>query len=485
MMARLAPGATADQVRAALEPAFQAAARDGWVAQRTPVADRPDDPRLLVESGAQGRTTPAARSGAAAAAAGARRARARRGLHQRVDAAGRARRRPSPRLRAAAWRSAPAAAASSGSASSRRCCSPARRAAAGTALAWIGRGALRSLQPLGRPGHASCSICRIDARVLGGDGRRCRWSARWPSGSCPRCRRAASTWHGVPGRRAHAGGGGRSLAVARAARRAGGAVAGAADQRRPVRPDAGQPGGLDAGFNQRGLAAVPHRRHVGRLCRGPASSPLHDRIEARLAALPGVRGRDLLARGAAVARAREQVDLADRHGAGRASRRIVNTNGVAPNFFATMALPVMRRAAPSPTRIARGRRRWRWSARRSRAAVRRRRQPDWPATCSWAPRPSPTRWRWSAWPRDAKYTDLRDGDGADDLHAGAAADRRQRQLRRPRRRRSGRGAGGDPQARCARSIRACRSSTCAPSASRSNDCTGRSACSPGSRRSSA
>ena len=54
VMARLAPGATAEQARAALEPGFQAAAREAWVDADHALADRPDDPRLLVEPGAQG-----------------------------------------------------------------------------------------------------------------------------------------------------------------------------------------------------------------------------------------------------------------------------------------------------------------------------------------------------------------------------------------------------------------------------------------------
>ena len=57
LMGRLAPGATPAQVRAQLEPIFQATAREGWLAGRTAAngADpMPDDPTLTTEPGAQG-----------------------------------------------------------------------------------------------------------------------------------------------------------------------------------------------------------------------------------------------------------------------------------------------------------------------------------------------------------------------------------------------------------------------------------------------
>lgn len=56
IMGRLAPGATPAQVAAALEPVFQQAAREGWVARqvREPGGTMPDDPSLAADPGAQG-----------------------------------------------------------------------------------------------------------------------------------------------------------------------------------------------------------------------------------------------------------------------------------------------------------------------------------------------------------------------------------------------------------------------------------------------
>jgi predicted permease len=56
VMGRLAPGAEAAQARATLEPLFQRAAREGWLASQTlePNPAMPDDPILAADPGAQG-----------------------------------------------------------------------------------------------------------------------------------------------------------------------------------------------------------------------------------------------------------------------------------------------------------------------------------------------------------------------------------------------------------------------------------------------
>ena len=57
IMGRLAPGATASQVRASLEPVFQGAAREGWLADRSTNAvgeEMPGAPTLVAEPGGQG-----------------------------------------------------------------------------------------------------------------------------------------------------------------------------------------------------------------------------------------------------------------------------------------------------------------------------------------------------------------------------------------------------------------------------------------------
>ena len=57
MMGRLAPGATREQVRGALEPLFQETAREGWLAGRSPngvAEEMPDAPTLTADAGGQG-----------------------------------------------------------------------------------------------------------------------------------------------------------------------------------------------------------------------------------------------------------------------------------------------------------------------------------------------------------------------------------------------------------------------------------------------
>ena len=57
-MGRLAPGATAAQAAASLEPVFQEAAREGWVSGRTAATPAgevmPGLPTLAADPGAQG-----------------------------------------------------------------------------------------------------------------------------------------------------------------------------------------------------------------------------------------------------------------------------------------------------------------------------------------------------------------------------------------------------------------------------------------------
>ena len=65
IMGRLAPGATAEQVRASLEPVFQDAAREGWLADRS--ADSrarrfPARPTLVADPGGQGENDSAVNS---------------------------------------------------------------------------------------------------------------------------------------------------------------------------------------------------------------------------------------------------------------------------------------------------------------------------------------------------------------------------------------------------------------------------------------
>jgi predicted permease len=97
---------------------------------------------------------------------------------------------------------------------------------------------------------------------------------------------------------------------------------------------------VDAGFDQRGLllfridatsAGYENDRAVA----------LHERIRERLAALPGVR-EATYSRVALLARVRQNKSFVLPGVAPAKARGIVNTNGVASNFFAAMALPILR-----------------------------------------------------------------------------------------------------------------------------------------------
>ena len=395
VMARLAPGATADQLRAALEPAFQAAARDGWVSPEHALADRPDDPRLLVEPGAQGHNeTRRAQRDAAAAPPGARRAGARRRVRERLDAAGGAGRCATARLRAApgdrrqparhrrpVHRRSAAAVGHGRDRRHRRGVAVARRAARAA-----------SVRPQSHR-RARSAARRTDP---GGDGRRVgavRPGVRAAAGAAGQPHRSRD---GVPGRHADARQPPPIVGGARPARRAGGAVARPADQRRPVLADA-QPGSMPSTPASISAAcccsaSTPRRRAMPTI----ASVALHDQIRDRLAGAAGRARRHLLAGGAALAGAAEQVVRAARHRAGQGPaagqhqrRRAQLLRGDGP---ADPARPRLRRRRSRRRAEGRGRQR------DVRAAAVRRRRSDWPAHRVRRARPacrSPTSSRWS------------------------------------------------------------------------------------------
>ena len=266
VMARLAPGATAEQ------SACGARARvPGRRPRRLGVRPSTRSPTAPTIRGCWSSLAPRATTKRRraqriplTAPPGARRSRARGGLRERVDAAGCARRCAPPRLRAATGARRQPRAASSGSASSKRCCC--RVPPRSPAPSWRGCRATRSARctPFGRNPHgrARSAARRPDPR---GDGRRLgglRPGVRAAAGAAGQPHRPGD---GVPGRHADARRPAPVVGRARPARRAGGAVARAAGQRRPVLADAHPSRCRRPRLRSARPAVVPHRRHVGRL----------------------------------------------------------------------------------------------------------------------------------------------------------------------------------------------------------------------------
>jgi predicted permease len=339
VMARLAPGATREQARAALEPAFQGAARDAWVDPEHALADRPDDPRLLVEPGAQGHaeTRQAQRRPLALllALGGLVLAAACVNVSTLLVARADARRRDfALRLAIGASRGGIAA----------QCVVEAvmlagTAAVAGAALAWVSRDALKALHPFGRNPAAVLDL-PLDARVLA-----------VTAGVSIVCALAFSLLPALQASRVDLAtafqGGARTLGGRRRSWVVRGLLAvqvalslvllvsAGLFTRTLARLDA-----VDPGFDQRGLLLF----RIDATSAGYANDravALQDRIRERLAAIPGVRDATY-SRVPLLARVRQNKSFVLPGDPAGKVRGIVNTNGVAPNFFAAMALPILR-----------------------------------------------------------------------------------------------------------------------------------------------
>jgi predicted permease len=97
---------------------------------------------------------------------------------------------------------------------------------------------------------------------------------------------------------------------------------------------------VDAGFDQRGLLLF----RLDATSAGYAADrvvALHDRVRERIAALPGVRA-VTYSRVPLLSRTRQNKSFQLPDAAAVRTQPPVNTNGVAPNFFAVMALPILR-----------------------------------------------------------------------------------------------------------------------------------------------
>ena len=339
VMARLAPGATAEQLRAALEPAFQAAARDGWLSPEHALADRPDDVRLLVEPGAQGHNENRRAQrmplmlllalGALVLAAAC--VNVSTLLVARADA----------RHRDFALRLALGA--------SRRdivgvCIVEAlllsgTATVAGTVVAWLSRDALRALHPVGRNPTAVLDL-PLDGRILAataGVSVVCALAfALLPALQASRIDLATAFLGGtrtLGGRRRSWVV--RGLLAVQVALSLVLLVSAGLFSRTLTRLDA-----VDAGFDQRGLLLF----RIDATSAGYAPDrvvAMHERIREQLAGLPGVR-EVTYSRVPLLSRVRQNKSFVlPEIGAGK-TRAIVNTNGVAANFFAAMALPITR-----------------------------------------------------------------------------------------------------------------------------------------------
>jgi predicted permease len=339
VMGRLAPGATAGQLRAALEPTFQAAARDGWVSTDHALADRPDDPRLLVEPGAQGHneTRRAQRmplmlllalGGLVLAAACVNVSTL---LVARADA-----RRRDFALRLAIGASRRVIV---GQCAVEALLLSVMAAAAGTAVAWLSRDALRALHPFGRNPAAVLDL-PLDGRILAataGVSVVCALAfALLPALQASRIDLAAAFQGGtrtLGGRRRSWVV--RGLLAVQVALSLVLLVSAGLFSRTLARLDA-----VDAGFDQRGLLLF----RIDATSAGYAADRvvvLHDRIRDQLAGLPGVR-EVTYSRVPLLSRVRQNKSFVLPGLAPGQVRPPVNTNGVAANFFAAMALPILR-----------------------------------------------------------------------------------------------------------------------------------------------
>jgi predicted permease len=338
IMARLAPGATAEQARAALEPAFQAAARDAWLVGGRPASDRPDDPSLLVDPGAQGendlRREQRRPLGLLLALAGLVLLAACVNVSTLLVARGSQRRRTfALQLALGASRGRIIA----------QCLVESlllagAGAAAGTVLAWIGRDALRALRPVARQATLVLDL-PIDARVLGGT-IAVSMACALAFGLLPALQASrVDVITAFQGGTRTLGGGGRwrlsrALLVVQVALSMVLLISAGLFARTVAGLE-----GLDAGFDQRGLVLF----RIDATSAGVATDrfvALHDRIQARIAALPGVEA-VTFSRVPMLSRVRSNRSISLTGTAPVGPPPIVNTNGVASNFFAAMRLPVI------------------------------------------------------------------------------------------------------------------------------------------------
>jgi predicted permease len=342
IMGRLAPGATPSQVRASLEPIFQDAAREGWLADRLltgPSEEQvPDTPTLVADPGAQGENDTRRQfarpllllmvlvslvlAAACANVANLLLARAvarRREIALRL-ALGASRRRIVRQLFAESLLLAFVG------------------AALGSVLAWWGRGLLLALRPFG---NASRTLdLPLDARVLGFTiAVTVATALLFGLAPASRATRVDLSAQFQSGARLLGGRGGSRLAQALMVVQVALSLVFLVSTGLFART-LGNLRNVDAGFDRRNLvlfridatSAGYARDQYGRL---------QVRLQERISTLPGVRA-VTFSSVALLSNLRQNKRIAV---PGRAvppgTSTIVNTNGLAPNFFTAMELPLL------------------------------------------------------------------------------------------------------------------------------------------------
>ena len=161
------------------------------------------------------------------------------------------------------------------------------------------------------------------------------------SGSRPRCGPRASIW--APSSRAARArwGGGRSrlsqaLMVVQIALSLVLLV-----EHRPLRAHAREPAGRGRRVQPPRPRPLPHRRHVGRLHPLNSTPALQTRLQERLESLPGVRAATFSSVALLSSVRQNKTGHRPGHAPPPGTPMIVNTNGLAPNFFAAMELPLV------------------------------------------------------------------------------------------------------------------------------------------------